>query len=179
MNISQEKEQEYQYIKDIGCDKGMSLEEYSTREGDLYEYLQEQNILISTERKEGIEELLLLIQECLPNFEYSFENENHIQGTVGDLPGVNIDNEWHSLYKGHICGEHVDSTCTFPEFIPDVVNPILSKKFGKQFLFSFPGSNDYTFVLVDDTHVDQVKTSRFFEGGTYEDMEKWYAYKKY
>ncbi len=135
--------------------------------------LQEKNMLITMQDK-GLEHVCAWLEQVIPGFSFSYEKAKD-----GLLPLVEMDGGKRvAQYKGVICGVSVDAKMDSEYFVPDVLNPILSKKFGKQLLFAFPGSDQCYFLLVSNDRIATLKANRFFtQGATYSDIEKWYGYR--
>ncbi len=157
----------YSIIEDAGWSQEISKEEYLKTKDIAQVLLDHKKSFIID--KDGLEELLVELQECIPGFTHSYKF-----GTSGQMPGFRKDDRYFYQYKGEICGEPVDVEVKSPDFIIDVLNPILSKKCKKQLLFAFPGSDSIELLLINDDCVEKVKSNPYY--WDYDAMEKYYGY---
>jgi len=170
----------YRYVVDLGYAAEISREKFDAlaKEEDpetaCEMLLDQHHKTISIDWKWGPEELLGKAEDCIPGFTYSFIS--NVPGTLKEVPYRMSDTTPIYHYVGDICGEPVDTETTIEFFMPAVVNPIIEKKYNAQFLFAFPGSDAFNFVLVSNERVEQVKANTCF--GTYADMEQFYGCKK-
>lgn len=189
-NAEKKKEEDipgyYTIIKDAGLEQEIPYEAYiayiekGESPKDAAEILlDEHKKFVHIDGKWGPDELLLHLKELLPGLSYSFEGEPSYAGSpYKSLPVENVNGVIKYAYKGDICDILVDERIDVSHFVADVLNPVISEKFGVQLLFALPGSDDFSFFLAQNDRVDRLKSNRYFtEGGTYEDVEKWYDYR--
>lgn len=176
----------YTIIKDAGLEQEIPYETYAAyiQKGETPKdaaeiLLDEHKKFIGIDGKWGPDELLLHLKDILPALSYSFEGEPSYTGAPHkSLPIENVNGAIKYVYKGEICGVPIDETIDVSHFVADVLNPIISEKLGVQLLFALPGSDDFSFFLAQNDRVDRLKSNRYFtDGGTYEDVEKWYDYR--
>lgn len=161
----------YSIIEDAGFADEISYEEYvQTKNVDCVLFDHKKTITVDS-KDDAVEELLEEIPGKIPGFTFSYEKKEGSEY----LPGYRRDEyTWIYVYTGDICGEPVHVETEFPHFVPDVLNPILSRKYGKQLLFAFPGSDQFTFILVDNEHAEKLKENKYF--GDYKLIGKFYGY---
>ncbi len=182
----------YRVIQDLGYDTKISLEDYATavKEDEspdaIKEVLSKNKKAFSWEKLTDMQDTFLTIQELIPEFTFEYHHD-----VSGDIPLFKEKDGSSSLrVKGVICGEQVDillgsmrdrwndpSAITCPvEFIYDVVNPIISKKFGKQFICLEPNDESVHLVLVDDVRVGTVRANPYFAEEEF--WKHFYGYRK-
>ncbi len=150
----------YTVIQDMECVDDISYEEYKREvctylQYDMIQYvLDEHNKTLVCDIKDGVDEVLWRIKNHhLPDCDYS------VQVTESKTES---DHSWDHIV-GIICGESVNFwTQGHAGCIYDVINPIISKKFGTQFI-CLPYTGDETsYVFLKNDIAEKVRRNPYF-----------------
>lgn len=182
----------YRVIEDMGYADEISFNEYkeiasefeSNDSADMIEAALDKHKKELTWEKFGeLAEALESIKEIVAGFEYKVNEDGY--GGVSSIANENGSKDWR--VQGMICGKAVDvrltnredtgSGCSSPvEFIYDVINPLISKIFQKQFICLEPHDGASHFAIIDNARAESVRQNPYFAEDEY--MKHFYGYRK-
>lgn len=165
--LSEEKQILYYYrvIQDLGYDTDISIAEYKTatkEKGmlDAVEWvLDAHKKVLDWEKLFDIGDAFLSISTIIPGFASDIKtNSAHITGVVcGEEIDIHL-----SLSNIPFTEAKEDEFAMPIEVIYDVLNPIISKKLGKQFICLEPGDESTHCVVVDNERLEMVRANPYF-----------------
>lgn len=165
----------------MGYSDEISISEYEDihDEGWLAELLEtvltKHNKWLAALKHWDVCELLYCIKEMMPGFTYDI----NMDSTHNELPFDYKTGDY--LLRGLICGEPVDAFISSEadsrdknnkytsavEFIYDFINPLIKKKFEKEFICIDIGSDQMNFILIPSNRADRVRKNPFFRKEEY------------